>query len=368
MSFSQMAQDFVEATSTLVGGRTINIMDTSAVIIASTERARVGDYHQGAAEVIQTRQMVMIHEQDVKDYPGAKEGCNMPIVTDGRLVGVVGVFGKPEEVMEIANLLRVYVSQYFQQKFHMRRQRMETEVRTQLLDLLLTGKEEDRSQIMQLCNVLQVTLQFPLQVVLFQAGKETSPPSLSQVEELERTLLKAGLVRPGRDVYGMQNHSFVLIGREEDMTALFEPVLKNHPDYRMAVGGKCPDFPDIARSYDEAAVLIRLQTEPVSDIRTKENQLSYLFHCMSAYTGGWYVEELYQKLAESADQSNINAMLETARIYYEEGGSVAKAAERLHLHKNTLLYRMNRLFGILGMEEEKAFIREFFVRLILEMY
>lgn len=368
MSFSQMAQDFVEATSTLVGGRTINIMDTNAVIIASTERERVGNFHQGAAEVIATRQMVMIHEQDVKNYPGAREGCNMPIITDGKMVGVVGVFGKPEEVMEIANLLKVYVSQYFQQKFHMRRQRMETEVRTQLLDLLLTGKEEDRSQIMQLCNVIQVVLQFPLQVVLFQAGDNPQPQNLNQVEELEQSLLKAGLVRPKHSVYGMQNHSFVLIGREEDLTPLFEPVLKNHPDYRMAVGGKCFDFPDIMRSYDEAAVLIRLQTEPVSNIRTKENQLNYLIHCMSAYTGGWYVEELYQKLAASTDQSNINAMLETARIYYEEGGSVAKAAERLHLHKNTLLYRMNRLFGILGMEEEKAFIREFFVRLILEMY
>lgn len=368
MSFAQMAQDFVEATSTLVGGRTINIMDTSAIIIASTDRARVGNFHQGAAEVIETRQMVMIHEQDVKDYPGAREGCNMPIITDGRMVGVVGVFGKPEEVTEIANLLKVYVTQYFQQKFQMRRQRMETEVRTQLLDLLLTGREEDRSQIMQLCNVIQVTLQFPLQVVLYQAGEGTQPQSLAQGVELERTLMKAGLVYPHHDVYGMQNHSFVVIGREENQTALFEPVLKKHPDYRMAIGGKCPDFQDIRRSYDEAAVLIQTQTDAVSDIRTKENQLKYLIHCISAYTGGWYVEDLYQKLAASADQSNINAMLETARIYYEEGGSVAKAAERLHLHKNTLLYRMNRLFGILGMEEEKAFIKEFFVRLILEMY
>lgn len=65
MYFAQMAQDFVEATSLLVGGRTINIMDTNAVIIASTEQKRVGDYHQGAAEVIATRQMVI---RDFKPY------------------------------------------------------------------------------------------------------------------------------------------------------------------------------------------------------------------------------------------------------------------------------------------------------------
>lgn len=39
LEFSSMAQDFVEATSSLVGGRTINIMDREGTIIASTERS-----------------------------------------------------------------------------------------------------------------------------------------------------------------------------------------------------------------------------------------------------------------------------------------------------------------------------------------
>ena len=38
-AFSDLAQDFVEATSSLVRGRTINIMDTDGIIIASTESA-----------------------------------------------------------------------------------------------------------------------------------------------------------------------------------------------------------------------------------------------------------------------------------------------------------------------------------------
>ena len=34
LEFSSMAQDFVEATSSLVGGRTINIMDLSLIHIS----------------------------------------------------------------------------------------------------------------------------------------------------------------------------------------------------------------------------------------------------------------------------------------------------------------------------------------------
>ena len=39
--FAKLAQDFVEATSLLVGQRTINIMDQKGVIIASTEKYRI---------------------------------------------------------------------------------------------------------------------------------------------------------------------------------------------------------------------------------------------------------------------------------------------------------------------------------------
>lgn len=77
--FAQMAQDFVEATSMLVGHRTINIMDQNAVIIASTEKERIGTFHQGAAEVLQTGKPVLVLRENLKKYPGAKEGYNMPI-------------------------------------------------------------------------------------------------------------------------------------------------------------------------------------------------------------------------------------------------------------------------------------------------
>ena len=65
--FAQMAQDFVEATSMLVSHRTINIMDQNAVIIASTEKERIGTFHQGAAEVLQTGKPVLVLRENLKN-------------------------------------------------------------------------------------------------------------------------------------------------------------------------------------------------------------------------------------------------------------------------------------------------------------
>ena len=61
--FAKLAQDFVEATSLLVGQRTINIMDQKGIIIASTEKHRIGDFHQGAAEVLETGKPVLIKKR-----------------------------------------------------------------------------------------------------------------------------------------------------------------------------------------------------------------------------------------------------------------------------------------------------------------
>lgn len=79
MLLEELAKDMVEVTSALIGGRTINIMNTDGVIIASSERERIGSYHQGAREAVRTGKVVNIRKDQLDRYPGAKEGCNMPL-------------------------------------------------------------------------------------------------------------------------------------------------------------------------------------------------------------------------------------------------------------------------------------------------
>ena len=58
-------------------------------------------------------------------------------------------------------------------------------------------------------------------------------------------------------------------------------------------------------------------------------------------------------------------MLSTAAAYYEAGGSVTKAAEALHVHKNTLQYRMRRLWEAVCPGVGGSFEREFLLRLCI---
>lgn len=100
MLLEELAKDMVDVTSSLVGGRTINIMNTDGIIVASTERERIGTFHQGAREAVMTGKLVRIHKDQLNRYAGAKEGCNMPLRVNGNIIGVVGIYGNPEEIQE----------------------------------------------------------------------------------------------------------------------------------------------------------------------------------------------------------------------------------------------------------------------------
>ena len=58
----------------------------------------------------------------------------------------------------------------------------------------------------------------------------------------------------------------------------------------------------------------------------------------------------------------------SAQCYYACEKSVTRAAAQLYVHKNTLLYRLHKLWSTLGVDDSGEFQQEFTVRLILEYY
>lgn len=375
MEFAGLAQDFVEATSLLVGGRTINIMDRQGIIIASTETERVSTYHQGAAEVIATGKAVLIHRDDLNQYPGAKEGYNMPIFLEGDLIGVVGIFGEEDEVRDIANLLKVYVTQFFRQQEWMQKEKLEAELRTRILKLLLYGDDGQADMIMELCHVLSVQIVFPLKVFLFTALKEEKPvENLNHYSQLEQMLSWQGILDKKKDIYGIHENRFIILHgccHKEGKGSYAERIsrfTKEYSGYRLSVSGSCKMLRDIPRGMKEVNALGLIMKETVSDMEIPVCQMRYLTYNMLKHGGSCYVAQMYERLQTSQDENHIELLLVTAGVYYEEGGSVTKAAERLHLHKNTLLYRMSRIWGLLGILEEQAYVKEFYIRLLLEYH
>lgn len=372
--FAKLAQDFVEATSLLVGQRTINIMDQKGIIIASTEKHRIGDFHQGASEVLATGKPVRIKKEDLPRYPGTKEGYNMPIFLNDEIIGVVGIFGCEEEVQSIANLLRVYVTQSFSQLQMTQKQNLEAELRNQLLRLLLFGGKSQKEMITKLCGMLDQQLEFPVRIILlYERAAERNMKHLLDYHQFIQNLIWKNMLDRRRDVFGIQNADYVillggsgeLLETRKRLDKLLQEI-EREAVWNAAVSSPCRNMEEVSEGMKEVSVLRNRRGGMIQNLEEHTCRMQYLMGRFTVQDGARTVVGMLRRLEDQHGEKQAEQLLQTAQVYYEYGGSVAKAAEKLNLHKNTLLYRMKQLYQTLELEQDTVFVREFFIRMLLE--
>ena len=152
MLFEEIASRLVHTASRLVRGRIVNIMDTDGVIVASSDPARVGTVHEGARKVVRTGRPVAIEKDDVPHYPGAREGYNLPVFSEERLIAVVGIYGNPDEVRDSAYILEAYTEQFFRQNALNRQNRIFDGLRASYLRILLNLSEGNDDRLDELAG------------------------------------------------------------------------------------------------------------------------------------------------------------------------------------------------------------------------
>lgn len=134
---SALAQKVVDTIAPRIR-RNVNIMNAHGVIIASTDALRIGTHHAGGSEVIDENAIVRITRADA--IAGTQPGVNVPLTLNDQLCGVVGVTGAPHEVEPLADLIALTVQLLFtQEREHSRSARRETEARD-IISALLSGR------------------------------------------------------------------------------------------------------------------------------------------------------------------------------------------------------------------------------------
>lgn len=365
MLLEDLAEELVEATSGLIGGRTLNVMNTDGVIIASTQHERIGTYHQGAWEAARSGKVVNIRSDQLDQYPGSKEGWNMPLRVNGTIIGVIGIYGNPDETRDIAHLLEVYAAKCYQMEAMMRPQLSQNVLRSQLLMHLLSPSDEAVSAARGLMESLNLQFQFPVYAAVISSASDMSLPG--QADALCRELDELHFLNKRTDVWSVVDERMVLIFSSSDrrsretLTCLTERL----PGCRISFGGPCRSLREIQRSYKQASGLDRSCTEPVCDIQKIPFKCRYTLSCTAA-SEAEFLEPLYQKLISAFGEEESDVLLRSTAAYYHCERSVSAAAKSQFVHKNTLQYRVKRLLQALEAEDLPGFWQEYLVRLLLQ--
>jgi len=341
-SLAPYAQSLVETVSSLFGGRTVNIMDSSGVIIASSEKDRIGSLHEGAQEVARTGESLFITPEGTKRYKGTKEGYNMPLTNKGVVVGVVGIFGKPEEVKDLGNLLQIYVSKLFDFESEMDRKLERREMREKLIRLLISysGTDEDNEMIAALSSSLPFKLEFPLYIHRFSQQGNTSD------EDAEHSLSASA------------NGMVTMLSTKK--RAISEENEKSY-DSRPAA-----NLEDIKDAYGEISFLEKCSNINRFDLSMPKQRCRYML-LREAVSEKAYLKPYVEKVLASIKPNELNDYLLSFLYYIEEDKSLEKASKQCKCHKNTLQYRIKRLMGSIGTEAESRFPSEH-IMLLISLY
>lgn len=364
MLLEDLAKDLVEVTSRMIGGRTINIMNTDGVIIASTDRSRIGSTHQGACEVIQTGRPVIIEKDQVARYPGAKEGYNMPLRVNGSIIGVVGMYGEPTEIQDLAHLLEVYMTKCYQVEAMLTSRLAAGELRERVIRCLLDGSDGSLSDAKGLMESLSVTLEFPVTVAVISQRSGMAVLS-EQQEKLIRTLTQRQLLRSTRDLWAIMDDRLILFLSKFDPPTGKAQLLEHLADYRVSFGDPCEQLQDIRHAYHQAMVLDGAIAERINDIAHLSARCTYMLADTAAGERA-FLERLERKLADAFSSDERKVILKTAQTYYDMDRSVGRAAAEVFIHKNTLQYRIRRLLDVLELTKCSPFQQEYIIRLLLE--
>lgn len=350
-------QDLVEAVSKLLGGRTINIMDLDGIIIASTEKNRIGTLHTGARHVVSSGHELAITEELLPNYPGTKVGYNMPLTFRGRIIGAIGMFGIPEQVRDMAQLLKIYADKYFELEGTMEARLVDLSLRSKLLGLLV-AENADRKNIENVMAMLDVSFSFPVTLVrISQADGEAI-----QFDNIISSLFSSGMLDQSHDFWSIEADCLSIICSSEIHSQDFGR-MEELAGCRIIMPLPAADYGAISKASSDALWLERHMKARIVDLADPRTRLEYMMH-RTAFDNSDIIDSFITEMKRSLSGRDIRKCMEAAMSYYDTGMSVTRAAEELGIHKNTLQSRVKRVIEAAGIEDYPLPEKLYLMRLI----
>ena len=156
----------------------INIMDQNGLIIGSGDRTRLGKYHHGAGEVLMRKSALEIKKEDLDSFPGAKEGVNLPIDLNDKLLAWWAL-PATEEVRPYAAIIQVIVELMLEQTFYQKQLGLREQAKSLLINDLVKQNSPGNIEVLRTrASILGYNLDAPGVVIVFRI----SEPSVTAAE------------------------------------------------------------------------------------------------------------------------------------------------------------------------------------------
>lgn len=304
----ETAQEIVEEIGREIGEH-INLMDERGYIIASTDAARIGNLHEGARRIIKNHLPELYITREMENAM-TKKGINLPLIVEGNVVGVVGITGDRERVYGYGNIVRRMTEILIADSIQKDAKRYERRQRYYLLEEWLDNPGISQSMDFQKRAAkmgIDVTKSYRVMILLFKEYQELSDTFEGQrlLEQMEASI----------------RHE----AERRKMLYLREParqicILPWCATAHMTAAAQAQAAGSSIVSYDEL------------DMELFLNEISYNT-----------MEDYIHKLFGNMGKRQLEEYIKLTEMYFSCEGSIAKMAEKMYIHKNTVQYKLKKM-------------------------
>lgn len=353
------AQQIVDEIGDLVH-QNINLMDENGYIIASNDRSRIGDFHEGAYQIIQQQLPELYIDSDLEQrLSRVRQGINLPIRVDGKVEGVVGITGSYEAVIQYGQIVQRMAAILVKERIRLDEERLDLRVRSRFLEeWVFSSHLSNQHSLYERGLALGIDVRLPrrcMVVCVRDLARYTKTLEGQQFLEQVEAEVNAFLVHyPGTIVLRNAARQILLLNRRPTaQLAALAQELREH--LRTTVGadllvGIDDDVHDLHTAYLQASRALQIAPQYKSQVVSyRDLNIELIFDQVSPQDKLQYLRKLFP----DRDSQQLREDFALLDAYFQAEGSISKAAASLYIHKNTLQYRLRQLAEMTGFDVRK---------------
>ncbi len=313
----------------------INIIDNTGIIIASGDRSRIGQPHELALKAIKNNCVEIVH----RNSNGMKEGVNMPFHFRGKVAGAVGISGDVRRVIEIIKLVKCSIELLIEQEALLSTKQVAQQLKSQFLAEWVYLSSDYSTDFITRGKGLNIDVSKPRRIAIVRLPPDYDDPNLFEnyynkdffdyyirVSPTSYILIFSDInvLLPHLNDLIEKNHN-ILVGFGEQERIINNSLLQAHSALRLG----CIIWPSANTFF-------------YPDVR-------YIDAMVSGMSMSNFGAKHSNSLNELMDEEN-QYLLETLLSYFNNNGEMNVVADELHIHRNTLRYRIEKIHKITGLD------------------
>lgn len=330
----------------------IILVDINGFIISSTEKSRVGSFHEGAEIVIKTKQKLYIDKEKAATLKGVKAGINMPIMFNHQVIGVVGITGNPKKVEPYAELIRRMTELIIQEAYYTERHEWEIRGIESYIHEWLNAVSID-NEFLENGMMLGIPVASPLICALIHLD-------IKKLSNYKMSKLQKDVIVLFHSIFG-ENNSFIIRWGQENFLVLkkagpthskssFHYQLKKFKDsferrhlHSLSIGvGKSICKHHIKKTYKEAQKALNVAQKSKGIVFYEDLILEIILEDIPAEIQTDFLKQTIYKMKEEKH------LIYTLQQYIKNNQSIKNTADVMNIHINTLHYRLNKIEELIG--------------------